>query len=109
VVSLGFRALEFDPMARPRPTNDFLQWLDAAVTASVVDLDEAQLTALLADGPLQWSELLSGLQALRWRGRVVGRGVPTTVGLRSEIPKARGSDLLAVVRRGPVEAPPEDD
>lgn len=109
VVSLGFRALEFDGLARPRPTNDFLQWLDAAITTSTVELDDDRLSAILADGRLQWPEQLSGLQALRWRGRVVGRGVPTTEGLRSEIPKARARDLLAVVRGEPVEVPLEDD
>jgi len=109
VVSLGFRALEFDPSARPRPTNDFLQWLDRAVTASMVEPDDVQLAALLTDGLLEWPEQLSGLQALRWRGRVVGRGVPTTLGLRSEIPKARARDLVAVVRGDPVPVLPEDD
>jgi len=109
VVSLGFRALEFDPSGRPRPTNDLLQWLDGACTGSTVDPDDRQLTELLAGAPVAWPMELSGLQAMRWRGRVVGRGVPTTAGLRSEISKARARDLAAVVSGGSAEVRPADD
>ena len=110
VVSLGLRALEVDPRGRPRPTNDLLQWLAGAVRASVVDLDDTAVSTLLAGEPLPWPAELEGLQALRYQGWVIGRGVPTPDGLRSEIPKTRARDLAAVLAgRGALTPPPADD
>jgi len=96
-LSAGFRALEFDTRGRPRPTNDLLQWLGRAVTRGVVDLDTRELLGLLEGDALSPPEALYGLLALRWSGAVVGRGVATSAGVRSEIPKARGKDLQAVL------------
>jgi NOL1/NOP2/sun family putative RNA methylase len=93
VVSLGLRAIEFDTRSRPRPTNDLLQWLDRSVTASAQDVGDAELGRLLAGESVPRPEEMRGLQALRYRGRVVGRGVPGTEGLRSEISRARARDL----------------
>jgi len=93
VVSLGFRALEFDSGGRPRPTNDLLRWLDRSVASGTVDLTDEQAVRLLRGDPLPWPDELSGLLALRYAGYVIGRGVPTTAGIRSQIPKARARDL----------------
>ncbi len=95
VVSLGLRALEFDTRGRPRPTNDLLQWLDRSVTRSAVDVGDEELARLLAGASVPRPEEMRGLQAIRYRGRVVGRGVPGTEGLRTEIPRARGRDLAS--------------
>ncbi|MEJ2204553.1 MAG: hypothetical protein P8170_10620 [Gemmatimonadota bacterium] len=100
VVSLGLRALEFDTRGRPRPTNDLLQWLDRAVTASAVEVDDEQLGRLLAGERVPRADEMKGLQAIRYRGRVVGRGVPGTDGLRSEVPRARARDLVASLAGG---------
>ncbi|MCG6955713.1 MAG: RNA methyltransferase [Gemmatimonadetes bacterium] len=109
-ISAGFRALEFDTRGRPRPTNDLLQWLGRAVGRGVVDLDTADLQALLRGDALARPEELYGLLALRWSGAVLGRGVATAAGVKSEIPKARGKDLRAVLdRETPVTPPLEDD
>ena len=58
------------------------------VNADVVTVDEA----------LPRAEAMQGLQAIRYRGDVLGRGVPTTSGLRSEIARARAADLRACLR-----------
>lgn len=109
-ISVGFRALEFDTRGRPRPTNDLLQWLGDAVRANALDLDEAGLLRLCEGAPLPWPEQLAGLQALRFRGSILGRGVATSEGVRSEIPRSRAKDLAAIVEgKGRVTPPPEDD
>jgi NOL1/NOP2/sun family putative RNA methylase len=108
-VSLGFRALEFDPGGRPRPTNDLLRWLDRSVASSTVDLSEENALRLLGGDPLPWPDELHGLLALRFAGRVIGRGVPTTAGIRSQIPRARARDLRVILGDdGPSEGLPED-
>ncbi len=110
VISVGFRAMEFDTRGRPRPTNDLLQWLGGSVRASALDLDAAELVRVLDGEPLPRSEMLYGLQALRWSGAVVGRGVATSQGVRSEVPRGRAADLRAVVLgEGAVTTPPDDD
>jgi hypothetical protein len=110
VVSTGFRAMEFDTRGRPRPTNDVLQWLGARLGARRVELDETQLLHLLDGAPLPWPDELEGLQALLHRGLVVGRGVPTPEGIRSEVSKAQARDLRALVeKKGSVAPPPADD
>jgi NOL1/NOP2/sun family putative RNA methylase len=108
-ISAGFRALEFDTRGRPRPTNDLLQWLGDAVRRGVVDLDTQELLGLLDGEAMARPEELYGLLALRWSGAVLGRGVATAAGVKSEIPKARGKDLRAVIdREASVTPPPED-
>ena len=109
-VALGLRAMEFDTRGRPRPTNDLLTWLDAAVTRSGVDLPDDAMRALCGGTPVPWGEELGGLLALRYRGAVVGRGVTTVDGVRSEISKAQAKDLAGIVDgAGPVSAPPSED
>jgi NOL1/NOP2/sun family putative RNA methylase len=109
VVSLGLRAMEFDTLGRPRPTNDLLQWLGPSVSAGGVDLSDEEMAALCEGRPVPREEQLGGLLALRWRGSVVGRGVTTRDGIRSEIAKTMASDLKAIVEgRGPVSRPPAD-
>jgi hypothetical protein len=44
-------------------------------------------------------EDLRGMVALRFRGDVVGRGLATQDGLRSEISKARAADLRQIFER----------
>lgn len=108
-VSTGFRALEFDTRGRPRPTNDLLRWLGDRATKARVDLADEGLLTLCSRQPLPWDEELGGLLALRYRGAVLGRGVTTTEGIRSEIPKAQASDLKGIVEgKGNVRRPPSD-
>jgi NOL1/NOP2/sun family putative RNA methylase len=110
VVSLGLRAMEFDTLGRPRPTNDLLQWLGPSVGAGGVDLTDGELLALCEGRPAPRQERLGGLLALRWRGAVVGRGVTSRDGIRSEISKAMAADLKAIVEgRGPASATPADE
>lgn len=110
VVSLGFRAMEFDTKGRPRPTNDVLQWLGSRLGAGGLDLSDDELIALCEGRPVARDEQLAGLQALRWRGAVVGRGVITREGVRSEISKAPSADLKGIAEgRGPATRLPADD
>jgi NOL1/NOP2/sun family putative RNA methylase len=110
MVSLGLRAMEFDTQGRPRPTNDLMQWLGPSVREGGVDLSDAELAELCEGRPVPREEQLGGLLALRWRGVVVGRGVTTRDGIRSEISKAMASDLKGIVEgRGPVNRPPADE
>lgn len=104
-ISVGFRAVEFDTRGRPRPTNDFLQWLGPAITRNTVDLDDAEVLGACHGRPVPRDETLHGLQALRYREAVIGRGAATPKGVRNEIPKARRRDLEAIVTG----APPVDD
>jgi len=109
-ISVGFRSVEFDSRGRPRPTNDLLQWAGAAVRRGVLDVDEDALLGLLGRDALPLPDAdVRGPVALRFRGEVVGRGWATREGLRSEVPKARASDLENVVRTegagGPVPGP----
>lgn len=110
VVSLGLRAMEFDTQGRPRPTNDVLQWLGSRIGDGALDLSDAEVAALCAGDAVPREERLAGLQALRWRGAVVGRGVITREGVRSEISRATAADLQGIaLGSGPVSRPPADD
>jgi NOL1/NOP2/sun family putative RNA methylase len=92
-ISIGLRAIEFDTRGRARPTNDFLRWLGGRVDERVLDLDDAELRALLRRQPVPTDFADRGPVALRWEGDVIGRGAVTVDGLKSEIPKARATDL----------------
>ena len=108
-ISVGFRAMEFDTSGRPRPTNDVLQWLGAAIRENTVDFDDAEMLGACRGEAVPRPETLHGLLALRWRGAVLGRGVATPDGARNEIPKARRRDLQAIVEgEGSGGAPPEE-
>jgi NOL1/NOP2/sun family putative RNA methylase len=96
-ISVGFRAVEFDSRGRPRPTNDLLRWLGAALESRTVDLDDGQLRALIGREALPLAEELRGPVALRRGVDVLGRGAATQDGLKSEIPKARAADLGRVI------------
>ncbi|MDP2958085.1 MAG: RsmB/NOP family class I SAM-dependent RNA methyltransferase [Longimicrobiales bacterium] len=110
VVSLGLRAMEFDTLGRPRPTNDLFQWLGSAVRSGGVDLADDELLALCEGRAVPREERLGGLLALRYRGMVVGRGVITREGIRSEISRPLAADLKGIVEgRGPVSRPPTDE
>lgn len=98
-ISVGFRALELDSRGRFRPTNDLLTWLGARVALGAVDVDEDQLRSLMEREALALGDELRGMIALRFRGEVVGRGLATQEGVRSEIPKARASDLRQILER----------
>ncbi|MCG6989963.1 MAG: RsmB/NOP family class I SAM-dependent RNA methyltransferase [Gemmatimonadetes bacterium] len=109
-LSVGFRAVEFDTRGRSRPTNDLLQWLGRVVVRGAVDLETSELVALLDGGAVERAEELYGLLALRWSGAVVGRGVATSAGVRSEVPRARAADLRSVITgKGSVTPTPDDD
>ena len=96
-ISVGVRALELDSRGRPRPTNDFLRLVGERVGRARVDLSRRQLEGLLAGGREQVDASARGPVALALDGAVVGRGVLTPDGLRSEIPKARAADLERVL------------
>jgi len=98
-ISVGFRALELDSRDRFRPTNDLLTWLGDKLGRGVVDVDQDQLQSLMAREALNVDEELRGMVALRFRGQVVGRGLATQEGLRSEISKARAADLRQILER----------
>ena len=99
-ISIGLRALEFDSRGRPRPTNDFLRWVGA--DTGMVDLTADEVRALLRREAIATGVERRGPIALGHRGDVLGRGAVTGDGLKSEIPKARGKDLLRIldVREG---------
>ncbi len=98
-ISVGFRAVEVDSRDRLRPTNDLLTWLGGRVRSGVVDVDERELRSLLARDALPADDGMRGMFALRFRGDVVGRGLATEAGLKSEIPKARAADLVQILDR----------
>ncbi|MEQ8329318.1 MAG: hypothetical protein RH859_02520 [Longimicrobiales bacterium] len=98
-ISVGFRAVEFDSFDRPRPTNDLLQWLGPRVRAGRIDLDDARLRRLLDERALPAEPDHHGLVAFSWRDALIGRGIATERGVRSEVPKARGQDLVRVLDR----------
>lgn len=97
-ISVGIRAIDFDSRGRPRPTNDFLRWLGRDLTGRVIDVDLAEVRALLARTPVPTEVDDRGPVALRFRGDVIGRGAVTVDGLKSEIPKARAADLRECLR-----------
>jgi len=92
-ISVGFRAMEFDSRGRPRPTNDFLIWLGGQLHERVCDVSAQELLTLGARGALPMTEEILGPVALRYRGEIIGRGAGTQEGLKSEISKARATDL----------------
>jgi len=92
-ISVGIRAIDFDSKGRPRPTNDLLRLLDGAVRTRTIDLDEAELRALLRREPVPTDVEDRGPVALRYDGDMIGRGAVTVDGLKSEIPKARAADF----------------
>ncbi|MFQ5538529.1 MAG: RNA methyltransferase [Gemmatimonadota bacterium] len=98
-ISVGFRAMDFDTRGRPRPTNDLLRRLDADIRSGVVELDDAELERLVGGEMLPSRDAPRGLVAFRWKDVVLGRGVSTAEGIRSEIPKARAADLARLLRR----------
>lgn len=92
-ISVGLRAIEFDTLGRPRPTNDAIRWLGSDVTRRIIDLDDDALSALLRRIPVETELDDRGPYALRYDGDLIGRGAVTGEGLKSEIPKARAADL----------------
>ena len=98
-ISVGFRAVEVDSRGRFRPTNDLLTWLGRRVASGLVNVDEEAIGRLMRGETLPPPDGLRGMVALRFRGEVVGRGLATEGGLRSEIPKARASDLRQILAR----------
>lgn len=98
-VSVGLRAFEFDSRGRARPTNDFLRWVGAS--SGMVDLAPDELRTLLTREAIPTAVERRGPITLGHRGDVLGRGAVTGDGLKSEIPKARGNDLLRILDRDP--------
>ena len=98
-ISIGVRAIDFDSRGRPRASNDLLRWLDSDITRRVIDVSPDELEDLLNRAAVPSSVEERGPVALRYRGDVVGRGAVTVDGLKSEIPKARASDLLRILQR----------
>ena len=92
-ISIGFRAVEFDSRGRPRPTNDLLRWLGHEVRLRVVDVNDTQLHQLVTQKSLSIPGDFLGPVALRHSEDIVGRGAMTQDGLKSEIPRARATDL----------------
>jgi NOL1/NOP2/sun family putative RNA methylase len=98
-ISIGIRAIDFDSRERPRASNDLLRWLDSDITRRVIDVSPGELEDLLNRAAVPSSVEERGPVALRYHGDVVGRGAVTVDGLKSEIPKARASDLLRIMKR----------
>ena len=96
-ISTGIRAIDFDTQGRPRPTNDLLRLLGAAVAARAIDLDDGEAAALLRRETVPTSIDDRGPVALRYRGDTLGRGAVTVDGLKSEIPKARAADYRRIL------------
>jgi NOL1/NOP2/sun family putative RNA methylase len=96
-ISIGFRAVDFDSRGRPRPTNDFLRWLDRDVSRRVIDVSRDEVERLVAREAVATEVEQRGPVALRYAGDVIGRGAVTVDGLKSEIPKARAADLARIV------------
>jgi 16S rRNA C967 or C1407 C5-methylase (RsmB/RsmF family) len=115
-ISVGIRAIDFDSRGRPRPTNDFLRWLNGAVGARVVEPESDALLSLLRGDPLETDREDRGPVALSRAGRILGRGAVTVDGLKSEIPRARAADLLRCLveepgvcaPRGPGDGEPDE-
>lgn len=95
-ISVGIRGIEFDSKDRARPTNDLLRLLDGSVGARVLEVDDAELDALLRREPVATDVDERGPYALRYGGDVVGRGAVTREGLKGEIPKSRAADLRRI-------------
>jgi NOL1/NOP2/sun family putative RNA methylase len=97
-ISIGIRAVEFDTKGRPRPTNDVLRLLSGAITDRRIELDAEACLSFLRREPVPAPELdLRGPVAVSYRGDVIGRGARTGGGLKTEVPKARASDLRRVM------------
>lgn len=96
-ISVGVRAIDFDSRGRARPTNDFLRIAGSGVEGRYVDVDETQLRRLLHREAIEVAEEDRGPIAIRSDGTVYGRGAVTVDGLKSEIAKARATDLLRVL------------
>lgn len=97
LMSVGFRAIDFDTRGRPRPTNDLLRWSAEEVTQRVADLAPQELELLLQREAVPTSVGERGPIAFRYEGDVIGRGAVTADGLKSEIPKARAADLSRIL------------
>jgi len=98
-VSIGLRAVEFDTLGRPRPTNDALRILSGDVTSRRISLDDRAVADLLDRRPVPVDLDARGPVAVAWRDEVIGRGAVTAEGLKSEIPKARAADLRRGIER----------
>lgn len=98
LTAAGFRAMEFDSRGRPRPTNDLLRWLNHDVRSRTRDVDGEDLRALARGETISDSSGRTlGPLALRHQGEVIGRVAATRAGLKSELGRARMSDLTRVL------------
>lgn len=93
VISVGIRAIDFDSRGRPRPSNDVLRLTGRTEGPRSIEVDDAELAALIERKPIPCDIEERGPIQLCWGGDVIGRGAVTGDGLKSEIPKARAADL----------------
>lgn len=93
VISVGIRAIDFDSRGRPRPSNDLLRLAGPTGGPRSIEVDDAELAALLDRKAVACALDDRGPIQIEWRDDVIGRGAVTVDGLKSEIPKARAADL----------------
>ena len=98
VVSLGLRAMKRRRDGLETPSNHFMGRFGPDFGDDrKVSLDPPSLGRILSGESLPSEGLPVGPVALTWEGRVLGRGMVGRSGLRSEIGKADGKRLRAVV------------
>jgi NOL1/NOP2/sun family putative RNA methylase len=104
VVSHGLRAFRQAGPGREHPSTNFLvRFQDLLQGAgSVVDLDDPLLDRLLSGERVE-PDLFPGERgpvAVRWRGRVLGRGVLGQSGLDLQVPKSQAARLRLLLGLG---------
>ncbi len=103
VVSMGLRAFRQAGPGRENPSTSFLTRFGSLLRAGVVEVSDADLAALLAGRFLDPATDPAvpgpgpGAVAVRWRGRILGRGMLGRKGLDLQIPKAQATRLGALL------------
>lgn len=92
----GIRALR-DTNLGLKPTTYILQFLDSEISRRVVELDRDDLERLVFDREVLERDIEHGYVALKYRGRIIGCGLQTRNGLRTQVPKGRSHDLEAML------------
>lgn len=97
VLSLGIRGLKRDPRTSwsERPTSDLLRMMEGRLRRRILDLGEEEVLEVLNREPRPVPSVDRGFVALRFRGRVLGRGWVKDETLVNEIAKARSQRLRA--------------
>lgn len=100
VVSLGLRAFREGADGRETPSNAFLTRFQGALRRGIVDVNDAELSALLSGvraGAGSSPDAPSGPVAVRWNGQVLGRATLGSAGLDLQIPRSQALRLQALL------------